>query len=386
MASIKLQNVTKTYEGGETIAVENMNIEIKDGEFFVLLGPSGCGKTTTLNCISGLIRPDEGEVWIGDEKVTDIRTEKDEMVKTQKRDVAMVFQDFALYPNMTVSENMEFPLENLGFEKEERKEKVRETAELLGIEDLADRKPADLSGGQRQRVALGRAIVRDPSVFLFDEPLANLDAKLRVRMRSELKELQKELGVTTVYVTHNQTEAMTMADRIMLLREGKALQVGTPDDLFYRPVNRFAAGFIGTPPMNLIECNLREEDGKLRFATDDFSLAVPSGIESELRDRMEEKENIEVILGIRPSTISEGGEGETSSDYAIEGEVSVLEPMGTNTLIHMDKTGHRITAEVGEPKKELGERTTFKIDPEKIHVFDKETKNIITHASAYKTG
>lgn len=259
MALVSVRNLTVTYNKGRTVAAGGLDLSVRDGELFILLGPSGCGKTTVLHSIAGLIEPDEGEVRIGDEAMTSV--ENRVHVAPQDRKIAMVFQEYALYPNMTVRGNLSFPLENIGVDKNEIDEKVRKTAKLMGLDDLLGRKPAELSGGQRQRVALGRAIIRDPRVFLLDEPLGNLDAKLRIRMRFELKKLQRALGVTTVYVTHDQTEAMTMADRIMLMKDGTAVQVGTPDDLFSRPKNLFVAGFIGTPPMNLIDCTLVEGGG-----------------------------------------------------------------------------------------------------------------------------
>lgn len=255
MAGVKLVNVWKQF--GEVTAVKNMNLDIKDGEFMILLGPSGCGKTTTLRMISGLEEPTKGQIYIGDKLVAD--PEKGVFVPPKDRDIAMVFQSYALYPHMTVYDNIAFPLKLRKVPKQEIDQRVREVAEMLGLTELLKRKPRELSGGQRQRVALGRAIVRKPQVFLMDEPLSNLDAKLRVKMRAELKKLQRQLGVTTIYVTHDQVEAMTMGDRIAVINAGELQQVGSPDEVYDKPANTFVAGFIGSPPMNSMDASITED-------------------------------------------------------------------------------------------------------------------------------
>jgi len=256
---VVIKNLTKKYATVQ--AVKNLDLEIRDKEFFVLLGPSGCGKTTALLCIAGLLRPDAGQIWFDDKLVTN--PQRNVYLRPQERGVAMVFQDYALYPHMTVSRNISFPLEVAGTNKSEIERRVKATAELLDITQLLDRKPRQLSGGQRQRVALGRAIVREPKIFLMDEPLANLDAKLRVHMRFELKKLHQRLGTTTVYVTHDQVEAMSLGDRVAVLRDGVLQQVTTPSELYDAPKNVFVAGFIGSPPMNMLSGKLLEKDGNL---------------------------------------------------------------------------------------------------------------------------
>jgi len=371
MASIDVKDLTVAYNRGRTIAVDGLDMHVEDGEFYVLLGPSGCGKTTILYSIAGLLKPTSGEVKIGGKVVTS--TKEHIFVRPQDRNIAMVFQEYALYPNMTVARNIGFPLENMGVEKEEIKRKVREISELLGIEDLLDRKPAQLSGGQRQRVALGRAIVRNPTVFLMDEPLGNLDAQLRTKMRFELKELQKRLQVTTVYVTHDQTEAMTMADKIMLLKDGRPVQVGTPEDLFLRPKNLFVGTFIGSYPMNLIECTLVNEES-LYLETEGFRIPVPVGVERVIAERIGDT----FILGVRPSDISEGN-STSANAYEVTGKVEGIEPMGDFCLVHASMEGRRLTAMLESTKKEVGDHIVFKLNPGKLYLFDKITGKELLH-------
>ncbi|WP_297487983.1 ABC transporter ATP-binding protein, partial [Thermococcus sp.] len=291
MAEVQLINVWKVF-GGFT-AVKDMNLHVKDREFMILLGPSGCGKTTTLRMIAGLEEPTKGRIYIGDRLVAD--PEKDVFVPPRDRDVAMVFQSYALYPHMSVYDNIAFPLKLRKVPKSEVDKRVREVAEMLGLSELLNRKPRELSGGQRQRVALGRAIVRKPRVFLMDEPLSNLDAKLRVRMRAELKRLQRQLGVTTVYVTHDQVEAMTMGDRIAVINAGQLQQVGSPEEVYHKPANTFVAGFIGSPPMNFLEGTLTE-DGFVDFG--EFRLKLlPDQFEVLREENLIDKT---ITFGIRP--------------------------------------------------------------------------------------
>jgi len=367
MASVSVRGLTVTYNNGKTVAADGVDLSVKDGELFVLLGPSGCGKTTVLHSIAGLIEPSDGEIKIGDDVVTSVK--KRVHMAPQNRKIAMVFQEYALYPNMTVRGNLSFPLENLGMDKDKIEEKVRKTSKLMGIEDLLGRKPAELSGGQRQRVALGRAIIRNPSVFLLDEPLGNLDAKLRLRMRFEIKKLQRELGVTTVHVTHDQTEAMTMADRIMIMKDGKVVQVGTPEDLFLRPDNLFVAGFIGTPSMNLIDCTL-VKDGGFQFDAGNFTISVPPKIMSKLKGYVGKK----VVIGIRPSDILECN---SSSKYSVKGKIEGVEPMGDSVLVHIIIGGLKITAKLDTTKKKQGDDVVFGVDPAKLYVFDKRSEKVV---------
>src|SRR5437870_9893847 len=291
MARVELKGLRKEYDGA--VAVEGLDLNVKDKEFVVLLGPSGCGKTTTLRCIAGLEDVDDGEIHIGDRLVNDM--------SPRDRNIAMVFQSYALYPHMSVYQNIAFPVENAEVAEREIVERVNRTARLLQIEGLLSRKPAQLSGGQRQRVALGRAIVREPTVFLMDEPLSNLDAQLRVHMRAELKRLQKDIGVTTIYVTHDQVEAMTMADRVAILNGGLLQQFGPPTEIFRSPANQFVGGFIGNPPMNFVEGSLGP---KGTFDAGEFQIPVPNQFAGPLKRTACER----VLLGIRPQdlTVSAG--------------------------------------------------------------------------------
>lgn len=323
MADVKLVNVVKRF--GKTIAVNNVSLDIADKEFFVLLGPSGCGKTTTLRIVAGLEFPDEGKVYIGGRDVT--------YLDPVDRDVAMVFQNYALYPNMTVYENIAFPLKirrrKLKISDDEIRERVMEVAKLLQIENLLNRKPKELSGGQQQRVALARALVRRPKVWLMDEPLSNLDALLRIAMRAELKRLEKELGVTTIYVTHDQAEAMSMADRIAVMNQGRVVQIGTPEEIYYKPNHIFVAGFIGNPPANIIECTLQVEN-------DEVELDCP-GYKGTLKDEhlaeAARKEGVrKVYLAMRPEHIMIGKE---PSSEAFKGRVYVVEPLGSEKIVNV---------------------------------------------------
>lgn len=370
MASITIKNLTKKY--GNTFAVKNLDLRIKDKEFFVFLGPSGCGKTTTLFAIAGLVKIDSGEIWIGDELVTS--PEKEVYKPPQQREVSMVFQDYAIYPHMTVFDNLAFPLKIRNMNKREIEERVKQTAELLGISPLLERKPRQLSGGQRQRVALGRAMVRRPKVFLMDEPLANLDAKLRVKMRTELKKLQLELGVTTIYVTHDQVEAMTMADRIMVQKDGITEQIGTPDELYNHPANLFVAGFIGSPEMNFVECVLVEEGEALWLDAKEFRIRLPAGDSSRLRKSVGEQ----VVMGVRPEDVYENGSGDgASGENAITMTLDLVEPVGPYLLLHLrcGQVPFAVTAKDTHAK--AGQEVVMGMNLSRLHVFDKKTSKAI---------
>jgi len=370
MVSITIENLTKTY--GNTIAVKDVNLQIKDKEFFVFLGPSGCGKTTTLLAIAGLIKADAGEIWIGDELVTS--AEQGIHKPPQERGIAMVFQDYAIYPHMSVFDNIAFPLKIRGVNRNEIDESVKKTAELLGISQLLNRKPRQLSGGQRQRVALGRAIVRRPKVFLMDEPLANLDAKLRVQTRTELKKLQRELEVTTVYVTHDQVEAMTMADKIMVLRDGFIEQIGTPDELYNHPSNTFVAGFIGSPEMNFIDCTLVEEGERLSLDAKEFKISLTDKTFPELRTYIGK----EVITGIRPEDIYESKSVKgTTQDNTVKMTLDLIEPVGPFLLLHLRAVRIPFVATVKQTRAKVGQEVIMELDLSKIHVFDKKTTKAI---------
>ncbi len=363
MAELTLENVTKRFDdGGDVVvAVNDVSLTIEDGEFLVLVGPSGCGKSTTLRMVAGLETVSEGQIAIDGEVVND--------VPAQRRDIAMVFQSYALYPHMTVRGNMRFGLEeSTTLSDEEMDRRVEEVAETLEIPELLDRKPAELSGGQQQRVALGRAIVRDPSVFLMDEPLSNLDAKLRSGMRMELQRLQDELDVTTVYVTHDQTEAMTMGDRIAILDAGELQQVATPLECYHCPKNLFVAGFIGEPSMNFFDVTLAS-DG---LVADGFDFVYP--VSKPIRERIEGA--TELVLGIRPEDV-EVGVG-ASSDHVFPAVVDVVEPMGNenNLLVRFpdEETTKTFNAVVdGMRHLEEGNRYDVRFPESAIHIFDRQT-------------
>lgn len=363
MASLTIKGLTKKY--GEMAAVDNLDLEVNDKEFVVLVGPSGCGKTTTLNSIAGLVEIDQGEIWFGDELVTS--PEHGISKIPQKREVAMVFQDYAIYPHMTVFGNIAFPLEIRKVDKREVEARVRKAAQLLEIEELLNRKPKALSGGQRQRIALGRAMVRNPKIFLLDEPLANLDAKLRVRARVELRKLQQELGVTAIFVTHDQIEAMTIGDRIAVMNDGHLEQMGTPEELYHNPRNRFVAGFIGSPPMNMLEGRLEEKDGEpvidLRFCIYELP--------KKARELMKETTSAEVILGIRPENIVIAKESERNS---LEATVVHIELTGKESNVHLEVGKSPLIAiRTSTQDLKAGDKVWLSFDEEKIHVFDQES-------------
>jgi multiple sugar transport system ATP-binding protein len=361
MATLTLENVTKRFADGddEIVAVDDVSIEIDDGEFLVLVGPSGCGKSTTLRMVAGLETISEGAIAIDDEIIND--------VPAQRRDIAMVFQSYALYPHMTVRENMRFGLEeSTDLDAETMDDSVERTAELLEIEELLDRKPGELSGGQQQRVALGRAIVRDPAVFLMDEPLSNLDAKLRAGMRMELQRLQNDLDVTTVYVTHDQTEAMTMGDRIAILDDGKLQQVATPLECYHRPRNLFVAGFIGEPSMNFFDATL--EGDELLLEGTELSYPLSASIREELEGVTD------LVLGVRPEDVEIVAE--STDDHAFPVTVDVVEPMGNenNLLATFEGSELSVNAIVdGMRHVEAGQRYAARLPESAIHLFDRSS-------------
>ena len=368
MASITIKDLCVSYNKGKSYVLDKLNLDVKDGEFCVFLGPSGCGKSTAMHCIAGLLHPMAGEIRFGDEVMTAAKGKgKDKtFVPPQERNIAMVFQEYALYPNMTVRENMSFALKTKKAPKEEIEKRVDYMAKMLSIEALLDRRPAELSGGQRQRVALGRALVRDPQVFLLDEPLGNLDAKLRDQVRYELKKIQEQLGITTIYVTHDQTEAMTMADHIVLMRDGHIMQQGTPNQLYDHPANEFVAGFLGTPQINVFPCDVKEENGALVLDAGSFRLTAPQSVKASLNAYKGKK----VDLGIRPSDFELAKEGAN----AIHAHIDSIEPLGDAYLIYV-RVGEKVvvfkyTGETAPTEKEL----LLTPNMAKLHLFDPETE------------
>lgn len=372
MANVILKNVYKRYDGG-VIAVSDFNLNIADKEFIILVGPSGCGKSTTLRMIAGLEEISDGEVYIGDKLVND--------VQPKDRDIAMVFQNYALYPHMTVFDNMAFGLKLRKVPKDEIKRRVTEAARILEIEHLLDRKPKALSGGQRQRVALGRAIVRDPKVFLMDEPLSNLDAKLRVQMRIEITKLHQRLQTTIIYVTHDQTEAMTMGTRIVVMKDGFIQQVDAPTALYQKPVNTFVAGFIGMPPMNFFNATLVKKADGLYLEQEGLTIKLSDELVSNEKTAEAIKPYIdkEVIMGVRPEAIfAEPEMVEQSPETSFTAMVEVVEMLGSETLLYLNIKGLSATARVNPlcPAK-AGEPFKLCIDGKRIHIFDKETEKVI---------
>ena len=369
MASLSLKHIYKKYPGGVT-AVSDFCLEIKDKEFLIFVGPSGCGKTTTLRMIAGLEEITEGELFIGDRLVND--------VAPKDRDIAMVFQNYALYPHMSVFDNMAFGLKLRKTPKEEIKRRVEEAARILDITHLLDRKPKALSGGQKQRVALGRAIVRNPKVFLLDEPLSNLDAKLRATMRTELTKIHQRVGTTFVYVTHDQVEAMTMATRIVVMKDGLIQQVDTPQNLYDNPVNLFVAGFIGTPQMNFLNCTLEKQgsDVYVKFGAD--SLKLPA---EKVTDTVLEYIGKEVGMGIRPECIHDEPMYLSSMpESVIETDVEVTELMGAEIYLYLVAEEQNMIARVSSRSKaRAGDVIKVAIDMSRVHLFDKETERYIVH-------
>lgn len=366
MAGVTLKDLVKRYPNGFQ-AVNSINLEINDKEFVVLVGPSGCAKSTTLRMVAGLEDITDGLIKIGDRVVNDVRS--------KDRNIAMVFQNYALYPHMDVYRNMAFALKLRKFPKEEIDRRVRKAADILGIVPLLDRKPKQLSGGQRQRVAVGRAIVREPEVFLFDEPLSNLDAKLRVTMRAEITKLQHKLETTMIYVTHDQVEAMTMGDRIVIMKDGYIMQVGSPLELYNFPDNEFVAGFIGSPAMNFFPAKLVQYDGGLVADTGTFQVRVPK----EYHDVCGSYKDEDVTLGIRPEDIAdalpEDSKGQWEKFNAV---VEGIEPLGAEIILEMVSGQHSFTARVApESKSRLSEEGEVYFNMRKIHLFDTKTQKVI---------
>lgn len=367
MAGVRLEHIFKKYPGADKATVVDVNLDIQDKEFLVLVGPSGCGKSTTLRMIAGLEEISEGKLYIGDRVVND--------VAPKDRDIAMVFQSYALYPHMNVYQNMAFGLKLRKTKKEEIDQRVREAAKILDIEHLLDRKPKALSGGQRQRVALGRAIVRNPQVFLMDEPLSNLDAKLRGQMRAEITKLVKRLETTCIYVTHDQIEAMTMGDRIVVMKDGIIQQAASPEELYNQPTNIFVAGFIGSPTMNFINGQLTEENGAIMFTANGLKVEVPQGKAGALKQGGYVGK--EVIMGVRPEDIHEEPVFmEASPGTIFSGHVDVTENLGHEMLLYLSGVGQdTVIARVdGRSTTREGDNVKLAVDMNKIHIFDKETE------------
>jgi len=370
MASIKLDKIDKVYPNGFQ-AVKDFSLDIEDKEFIIFVGPSGCGKSTTLRMIAGLEDITGGELSIDDKVVND--------VEPKDRDIAMVFQNYALYPHMTVYDNMAFGLKLRKMPKAEIDTMVREAAKILDLESLLDRKPKALSGGQRQRVAMGRAIVRHPKVFLMDEPLSNLDAKLRVQMRIEISKLHQRLGATIIYVTHDQTEAMTLGTRIVVMKDGIVQQVDTPQNLYNKPENAFVAGFIGSPQMNFIDAEIKKEGEDVKAYIGNAALSIPVAKAKALIEAGYEGKT--VSMGIRPENVLDSQMAiEMANHNTIEAEIRVYELLGAEVFLYFDYAGVQMTARV-DPRTtaKTGDKVTFGLDMEKTHFFDKETGLTITN-------
>lgn len=364
MSTVKLEHIGKQYPNGFE-AVKDFNLEIQDKEFIIFVGPSGCGKSTTLRMVAGLEDITSGDLYIDGKRMND--------VEPKDRDIAMVFQNYALYPHMTVYENMAFGLKIRKVSKEEIDKKVHEAARILDLEHLLDRKPKALSGGQRQRVAMGRAIVRNPKVFLMDEPLSNLDAKLRGQMRIEISKLHQNLGTTIIYVTHDQTEAMTLGTRIVVMKDGVIQQVDTPENLYEKPGNKFVAGFIGAPQMNMVSARVKEQDGiRLEFCGQSIKL------DAERAAVLKNKGYVgkTVILGIRPEDLhDEGDAGKANREACIHAEIRVYEMLGAETYLYFDMDDATWTARLDPSvKAKPGDRVDLYMNTEKLHAFDPETE------------
>jgi multiple sugar transport system ATP-binding protein len=371
-APVQIKELVKTYlddRGNPTFtAVKKIDLDIADGEFMVLVGPSGCGKSTTLRMIAGLERVTSGTISIGGQVVNHL--------EPKDRGIAMVFQSYALYPHMNIFKNMAYGLEVMKKPKDFISSMVGKTAKALQLDHMMDRKPQALSGGQRQRVALGRAIVRNPKVFLFDEPLSNLDAKMRVQMRSEISRLHGDLGTTMIYVTHDQVEAMTMGDRICVMRDGLIMQVADPLALYLRPDNMFVAGFIGSPPMNLLKGKVQQRNGELYFAENGEKDALTFPLKGPLRSLGSKYVDKEIVFGIRPENIT--NEPKESSSTPVSMNVEIAEPMGAESLVYLKSgTGYLIARIHGEHLFHLNEKVTVQLDLEKVALFDPDTEQVI---------
>jgi len=365
MARVIFEGATKRYAGSNIPALSNLSMEVEDREFLALVGPSGCGKSTAMRMVAGLEEITEGRIIIGDRVVNDL--------PPKDRDVAMVFQSYALYPHMTVRDNLAYPLKLRKVPKDERERRVREAARMLDIEQYLDRKPKALSGGQRQRVALGRAIVRNADVFLMDEPLSNLDAKLRVQTRAELIKLHERVQTTTIYVTHDQVEAMTMGDRIAVMSLGVLQQLDTPQNLYDHPSNKFVAGFIGSPSMNFIDVTLQSGDGRLYATTPGFKMRVPDSRREALAQYIGQT----VTLGVRPEHLVERSRlnGNAPPDATIPVTVDVIENLGNEVLVYLDSTGTMLTSRMDpDVKLERGQKLEVAAEPDKLHFFDPTTE------------
>ncbi|MEP2945465.1 MAG: sn-glycerol-3-phosphate ABC transporter ATP-binding protein UgpC [Lentilitoribacter sp.] len=346
MANLSLKNLTKAY--GKTEVVHGINLEVNDGEFLVFVGPSGCGKSTTLRMIAGLEEITSGVINIDNREVNNL--------EPKERNIAMVFQNYAIYPHMSVKKNIAFGLRSSKASKQEKVDRIQEVAGILDMKDLLDRRPDQLSGGQRQRVAIGRAMVRDPAVFLFDEPLSNLDAQLRTQMRLEIKKLHQRVGSTIIFVTHDQVEAMTLADRIVIMKDGYIQQVGTPEEVYHKPANTFVAQFIGAPSMNMLNGSCKNNTIKL---ASNHSISSNSDI----------ADSANILLGVRPDDLVL-----TNDNPIIEGRVTVREPLGPETLIYVDTENGEVIAKAdGRTPPAIGERVSLGVDPENMHVFEAET-------------
>ena len=363
MAQVELKNLSKKY--GKVTAVQNMDLIIPHNQFLVLVGPSGCGKSTTLRMIAGLEEITGGEIFINDERVND-KDPKD-------RNVSMVFQNYALYPHMSVEENLGFSLKIAKVKSEEIEKRVNEAVNILGLEDLRSRKPSQLSGGQRQRVAMGRAIVRRPDAFLFDEPLSNLDAKLRTQMRTEIKKLHQKLKTTIIYVTHDQVEAMTLADRIIIMKDGYIEQIGSPIEVFSKPANVFVATFIGSPPMNIFSAEIINSNNNIKIKLDDNLYFDCS---EDQKNKLQNKKNI--FLGIRAEDIMPVDNNINTSFWSFKRNVDIVEPLGTETQLFITINDKEIISRMYNPYEvNVGDELTFQVDPHKVHFFDKETEKAI---------
>ena len=369
MASLSLKNVCKKYPNGFE-AVKDFNLEIEDKEFVIFVGPSGCGKSTTLRMVAGLEDISSGELYIDGKLVND--------VESKDRDIAMVFQNYALYPHMTVYDNMAFGLKLRKVPKDEIDRMVRDAAKILDLEKLLDRKPKALSGGQRQRVAMGRAIVRNPKVFLMDEPLSNLDAKLRVQMRTEISKLHQRLGATIIYVTHDQTEAMTLGTRIVVMKDGIVQQIDTPQNLYNRPGNLFVAGFIGSPQMNFLNAICQAQGNDVFLTVGGTRIKLNPERAKKLIDGGYSGK--EVIMGIRPEDVNDSAEANFANKAVIRGTVNVYELLGAEVCLYFDVNGTQMTAKVSSATPiRANDTVDFALNADKIHVFDKETEVTITN-------